>query len=105
MVLKKPTELWKKCDKYGEKGFYVCADISAGLSDISLALVQLSSVFIMIVAFMFQWSDNYYRAELIDALALTVTPAVTTVTITGWAKHFLAFTWVVLAKIEELRPW
>ena len=30
-----------------------------------------------------QYSDNYYRASLIDSLAATVTPAVTTVTITG----------------------
>ncbi|XP_052258217.1 transcription initiation factor TFIID subunit 2-like isoform X2 [Dreissena polymorpha] len=30
-----------------------------------------------------KYSDNYYRAALIDALAATVTPAVTTVTITG----------------------
>ncbi|XP_060578386.1 transcription initiation factor TFIID subunit 2-like [Ruditapes philippinarum] len=30
-----------------------------------------------------KYSDNYYRAALVDALAATVTPAVTTVTITG----------------------
>lgn len=30
-----------------------------------------------------KYSDNYYRAALIDAVAATVTPAVTTVTITG----------------------
>ncbi|KAL4236698.1 Transcription initiation factor TFIID subunit 2 [Mactra antiquata] len=30
-----------------------------------------------------KYSDNYYRASLVDALASTVTPAVTTVTITG----------------------
>ncbi len=31
----------------------------------------------------FQYSDNYYRAALIDALVATVTPAITPVTITG----------------------
>ncbi|XP_052776335.1 transcription initiation factor TFIID subunit 2-like isoform X2 [Mya arenaria] len=30
-----------------------------------------------------KYSDNYYRAALVDALAATVTPAVTTVTLTG----------------------
>ncbi len=32
---------------------------------------------------LFQYSDNYYRAALIVAAAATITPAVTTVTITG----------------------
>ena len=31
----------------------------------------------------FQYADNYYRAALVDALAATITPAVTMVTITG----------------------
>ena len=30
-----------------------------------------------------KYSDNYYRALLITALANTITPAITTVTVTG----------------------
>ena len=30
-----------------------------------------------------QYSDNYYRAALIEAIAATVTPAITTVSVTG----------------------
>ena len=34
--------------------------------------------------FLLQYSDNYYKAALIDAAAATITPAITTVTITGY---------------------
>lgn len=34
-----------------------------------------------------QYSDNYYRAAMIEALANTVSAAVTTVTITGWVWY------------------
>ena len=36
------------------------------------------------VVSLLQYEDNYYRAALIQALANTVTPAVTTVTVTGF---------------------
>lgn len=38
-----------------------------------------------------QYSDNYYRASLIDALAESVTPAITTVTITGYVVSVFCF--------------
>jgi len=35
------------------------------------------------IAVPLQYSDNYYRAALIEAIAATVTPAITTVSVTG----------------------
>ena len=41
---------------------------------------------IKLLTLVLQYSDSYYRAVLIDALAATVTPAVTTVTVTGYVN-------------------
>lgn len=37
----------------------------------------------LIIVVLVQYSDNYYRAALIEAIAATVTPAITTVSVTG----------------------
>lgn len=38
-----------------------------------------------------KWADDFYRAALLDALANTITPAVTTVTVTGFVFHLAIF--------------
>ncbi|KAI0209910.1 Transcription initiation factor TFIID subunit 2 [Lamellibrachia satsuma] len=49
-----------------------------------------------------KYSDNYYRATLVDALAATVTPAVTTVTITGQGPSTDALTTDTKLILEEI---
>ena len=49
-----------------------------------------------------RYSDNYYRAALIDALTATVTPAVNTVTITGMGPSTDALTEETRLILEEL---
>jgi len=48
------------------------------------------------VILLLQHSDNYYRAALIEAIAATVTPAVTTVSVTGSVIHCCLFSLSVI---------
>ena len=52
----------------------------------SIWFIKVKSLIVYILSY--QYSDNYYRAALVDALAMTVTPAVNTVTITGSVYMF-----------------
>jgi len=45
----------------------------------------------VILCLLLQYSDNYYRAALIEAIAATVTPAITTVSVTGSVVYFFLF--------------
>jgi len=47
-----------------------------------------------------QYSDNYYRAALIEAIAATVTPAVTTVNVTGSVFHCCLFFFVLYCHVS-----
>ena len=49
-----------------------------------------------------QYSDNYYRAALIEAIAATVTPAVTTVSVTGSVLYFCLFSFIYDFGVDSL---
>ena len=44
-----------------------------------------------VILLLLQYSDNYYRAALIEAIAATVTPAITTVSVTGSVMYLCLF--------------
>ena len=89
-ILKFVLDLFKYNDNSRNK--VCCQDVDAFCSSLLLDLrlirytetqhkniCRLNSWYMVL----FQYSDNYYKAALIDAAAATITPAITTVTVTG----------------------